>query len=100
MGRYVQSGYYEKPMPKVQEHRNEHRQLETIQVELKMILALSYFELNTKAYGTCDDHCGNTMLDILNGMTYDEIGEMLEKELIQVENDVNQMRRVHLLSKY
>ena len=46
--RYVQSGYYEKPMPKVQEHRNEHRQLETIQVELKMILALSYFELNTK----------------------------------------------------
>ena len=110
---------HEKPMPKVQEHRNEHRQLETIQVELKMILALSYFELNTKvgnstklfiaddifdiliqAYGTCDDHCGNTMLDILNGMTYDEIGEMLEKELIQVENDINQMRRVHLLSKY
>jgi len=40
------------------------------------------------------------MLDILNGMTYDEIGEMLEKELIQVENDINQMRRVHLLSKY
>ena len=26
------------------------------------------------------------MLDIMNGMTYDEIGEMLEKELIQVEH--------------
>ena len=47
--RSIQSGYYEKAMrPKVQEHRNEQRKLETIQVELKMILALSYFELNTK----------------------------------------------------
>lgn len=35
------------------------------------------------------------MLDIMNGLTYDEIGEMLEKELIQVENDINEMRKAH-----
>ena len=47
--RSIQSGHYEKAMPpKVQEHRNEQRKLETIQVELKMILALSYFELYSK----------------------------------------------------
>ena len=40
------------------------------------------------------------MLDIMNGMTYDEIGEILEKELIQVEHDVNQMRKFHMQSKY
>ena len=48
-----------------------------------------------EAYGHCDDHCGVTMLDIMNGLTYDEIGEMLEKELIQVENDINEMRKAH-----
>ena len=58
------------------------------------------FDILIKAYGTCDDHCGDTMLDIMNGMTYDEIGEMLEKELIQVEHDINQMRKFHLQSKY
>ena len=33
--------------PAVQEHK-EQRKLETIQVELKMVLALSYFDLYTK----------------------------------------------------
>ena len=47
--RSIKSGYYEMAMPpKVQEQRNEHRKLETIQVELKMTLALSYFELYSK----------------------------------------------------
>ena len=63
--RYVQSGYYEKPMPKVQEHRNEHRQLETIQVELKMILALSYFELNTKVGNSTKWFIAVDIFDIL-----------------------------------
>ena len=47
--RSIKSRYNEMAMPpKVQEQRNEHRKLETIQVELKMTLALSYFELYSK----------------------------------------------------
>ena len=42
------SAFYGKIMtPEVQEHK-EQRKLETIQVELKMVLALSYFDLYTK----------------------------------------------------